>query len=163
MEVLTMRKYRTPQNQRATYIYENGIEIRPGENGVTEVDIEMLHRFDDEEWNQYHADTRNDLKSHSAPTVSIEVIDTDGVWLKNIVADPFEILLAQKDEEMLVSRVRNAIEKLPSKQREAVTAVWLDGMTASDYAKSKSVTEAAVSQILSRSFNRLKKIFKKLS
>ncbi|GHU52856.1 hypothetical protein AGMMS49975_09550 [Clostridia bacterium] len=155
-----MRKYRTPQNKRVTYIYENGVEIRPGENGVTEVDIAMLHRFDDTEWNQYHADTRNDLKSHSAPTVSIEEVDADGVWLENIATNPFEILSEQEDADLRVSSVRKAIEKLPPKQRDAVIAVWLDGMTARDYANSKGVSEAAISQMLTRSFNRLKKILK---
>jgi hypothetical protein len=51
-----MRKYKAPLKNRTTYVYryDDGtpiMELRPGENGVTEADIQMLHRADDDEWN----------------------------------------------------------------------------------------------------------------
>lgn len=56
-----MRTRKTNRNDRATYKYtscvrnedgsysEETIEIKPGENGVTEADIKMLHSMDDSE------------------------------------------------------------------------------------------------------------------
>lgn len=49
-----MKYKKTPQSKRGTYkLYdENGnlvTEYKPGENGVTEVDILNLHRLDDHE------------------------------------------------------------------------------------------------------------------
>lgn len=56
-----MRTRKTNSNDRATYKYtscvrnedgsysEETIEIKPGENGVTEADIKMLHSMDDRE------------------------------------------------------------------------------------------------------------------
>lgn len=50
-----MAKFKkTPQNQRGTYKYYDAdgkvvSELRPGVGGVTELDIQTLHRFDDRE------------------------------------------------------------------------------------------------------------------
>lgn len=56
-----MKTRKTNSNDRATYKYtscvrnedgsysEGTIEIKPGENGVTEADIKMLHSMDDSE------------------------------------------------------------------------------------------------------------------
>ena len=47
------KAYKTSQKKRTNYIYypaEGGqIVITPGENGVTEADIELLHSIDDNE------------------------------------------------------------------------------------------------------------------
>lgn len=47
------KKYKTSQKNRESYIYYSGgkkiATIVPGENGVTEVDIEYLHSEDDRE------------------------------------------------------------------------------------------------------------------
>lgn len=47
-----MRQYKTGRKNRATYIYYSAdgkklMELVPGENGVTEADIAMLHEQDD--------------------------------------------------------------------------------------------------------------------
>ena len=52
-----MRLRKTRQEERATYTYtftnadgkEERVTLKPGENGVTEADIKMLHSFDDSE------------------------------------------------------------------------------------------------------------------
>ena len=51
-----MPKFRTPKNNRTTYIYRDAYgrkiaELRPGENGVTEAYINALHKADDDEHN----------------------------------------------------------------------------------------------------------------
>ena len=52
-----MRLRKTRQEERTTYTYtftnadgnEERVTLKPGENGVTEADIKMLHSFDDSE------------------------------------------------------------------------------------------------------------------
>ena len=51
-----MLLHKTPQNKRTTYTYHftdgvgaQTVTLRPGENGVTELDIEKLHMMDDRE------------------------------------------------------------------------------------------------------------------
>ena len=51
-----MRQYKTSKKNRTTYTYYSAdgkklMELVPGENGVTEADIAMLHEKDDLEYN----------------------------------------------------------------------------------------------------------------
>ena len=51
-----MRQYKTSKKNRATYTYYSAagkklMELIPGENGITEADIAMLHEQDDLEYN----------------------------------------------------------------------------------------------------------------
>ena len=65
-----MRQYKTSKKNRATYTYYSAdgkklMELVPGENGVTEADIAMLHEQDDLEYNaqrreDYHAPVHYD-------------------------------------------------------------------------------------------------------
>lgn len=149
-----MKKFQTPKKKRATYRYENGVEIRPGENGVTDVLIAELHQQDDDEWNQYHADSRNDLKCHTAANVSIEDIDADGVWLGNDGGNPEDIYIRKETRR----EVRAAVAKLKPKQAEAVTAVWLDGMKVSEYAAFAGIKENTASDRINRGLAALRKL-----
>ena len=53
-------------------------------------------------------------------------------------------------EDPLVERLRESVQRLPRKYREAVTLYYLDGRTASGVAACLNVTEAAVRQRLVR-------------
>lgn len=65
-----MRQYKTSKKNRATYTYYSAdgkklMELVPGEDGVTEADIAMLHEQDDLEYNaqrreDYHAPVHYD-------------------------------------------------------------------------------------------------------
>ena len=51
-----MRQYKISKKNLATYTYYSAdgkmlMELVPGENGVTEADIAMLHELDDLEYN----------------------------------------------------------------------------------------------------------------
>jgi len=152
-----MKKYRTPKKNRVNYAYydNNGHKlavIRPGENGVTQAHISALHEMDDEECRQRHQDTRNDGKYKTEATASLEELDADGIWIAGNSPDPLETCI----QEETCSSVRKAVAELPQAQREAVTAVWLEGMSARDYAKASGKTESAVSQLLDRAFKNLR-------
>ncbi|NNU76339.1 hypothetical protein [Clostridium estertheticum] len=95
-----MSKFRTPKNKRTTYIYcdANGnkiLELKPGENGITQADIAMLHRAADDEWNNNYKQVRAH-KTNPNGTVSIDVVDPDGVSIGSINADPLKRIV---DEE----------------------------------------------------------------
>lgn len=64
-------------------------------------------------------------------------------------ADPADQAIAALD-------LREAIAKLPAKQRAAVTAVYLDGRTQEDVAAQLGVGQSAVSQLLDRARARLR-------
>ena len=72
-----MKIRKTPWKRRETYTYvfANGdrIELRPGENGVTEADIKQIHAADDQEVN-------NNLKN-AKPTLNDEEKAAQKKWM----------------------------------------------------------------------------------
>ena len=149
-------KYRTPKNKRATYFYtgkEAQITLRPGEDGVTEADIKARYRASDDEWNndrqRYRTDRKIVKKVESAEDVRSEMA------LLDFDRDPTVDAVLSAEKKRIV---REAVAKLPQKQAEAVTAVWLEGMTAREYAKATGKKENTVSELLKRAFENLKKL-----
>jgi RNA polymerase sigma factor (sigma-70 family) len=156
-----MNKYRTPKKDRATYVCRDAygdiwMVLRPGENGVTEADIAAIHRADDDEWNNDYQQVRPHVCNPNG-TVSYEELDEAAVWIGDNAANPLELIIADESETETKRTVHDAVDKLPPKQAQAITAVWLNGIAASDYAKSLGCSEANVSQILDRAFANLRK------
>ena len=93
------RQNQTAKNKRTTYVYydANGrkqVELRPGEDGVTEADISMLHEMDDTDLN---ADRREDYHVPSrfeAYYTGSEDTDGRNMWLADENADPEEAVIA---------------------------------------------------------------------
>lgn len=99
-----------------------------------------------------HQDTRNDSKYKPEATASLEELDGDGVWIAGSLPDPQDAYIRKEN----IASVHAAIDRLPAAQREAITAVWLEGMSAREYAKANGKTESAVSQLLNRAFKNLR-------
>lgn len=62
-----MRQYKISKKNLATYTYYSAdgkklMELVPGENGVTEADIAMLHEQDDLEYNSKQLSALNSLR-----------------------------------------------------------------------------------------------------
>lgn len=155
-----MSKFRTPKNKRTTYIYRDAdgnklIELKPGENGITEADIAMLHRSDDDEWNNDYKQHRKGRKGTPEAPVSIEEIDADEVWIGDSSLDPLQIMLADETDSEIKNAVNEAISRLSLKQANVVQAVYFRKITARAYANELDVSEAAVSNLLSRAFKNL--------
>jgi RNA polymerase sigma factor (sigma-70 family) len=158
-----MNKYRTPKKDRATYVCRDAygdiwMVLRPGENGLTEADIAAIHRADDDEWNNDYKQHRKGRKGVPEAPVSYEEVDEDAVWIGDNTADPLEQILLDEKETEAKRTVHDAVDKLPPKQAQAITAVWFNDIAASDYAKSLGCSEANVSQILDRAFANLRKM-----
>jgi len=158
-----MNKYRTPKKDRATYVCRDAygdvwMVLRPGENGVTEADIANMHRADDDEWNSDYKQHRKGRKGVPEAPLSYEEVDEDEVWIGDNTANPLELILAEESKSEAKRRVSEAIGKLPTKQTNAVQAVWLDEKSAREYAAEQNCSEANVSALLDRAFKNLRKI-----
>jgi len=149
--------FRTPKDKRAVYIYKSRtgekFTLRPGEDGITSADINNLHELDDDAWNS----DRREIRERKGVTsvVSFDAVDPDAIWIKDPDPLPDEITIKKETAQ----RVREAIDQLPEKQKNAVTAVWLEGKTARDYAADIGTPEYNISKQIKRAFNNLKKIF----
>lgn len=157
------KAYKTSQRKRTNYIYypaEGGqIVITPGENGVTEADIELLHSIDDNEVDEQrrynyrvtaHLDAYKNKENESA--------DDRNKYLLDESLNP-ESLNIEAEEEAehrdMLDKLTQAMECLLPQQKELFKKVYLDKRSNTDIAAEEGVTEAAIR-------NRLKKIHEKL-
>lgn len=151
-----MRQYKTSRKNRATYIYYSAdgkkiMELKPGENGVTEADIAMLHEQDDQDFNaqrreDYHVPVRYD----GYTTADDQEGADRNPYLSDTEASPELLLLEALDAVERRNAIRVLWDALQPQQRELVRKK-LHGMSNTDIASVEGVTEAAVR-------NRLKKI-----
>jgi len=142
--------FRVPKNKRTVYVLENvtkgaKVTLRPSENGLTEADIDGMHRSRDDEVNSYKQFWRNDRKN--IEIVALDAIDPSGAWLSDS-KDQFEIV-----------HLHDAIARLPEKQAKAIKAVYFEDMTAAEYAILTGTSEANISKLLKKARKNLKKDF----
>jgi len=162
------RAYKTSQKNRTSYIYynidgEKVVEIKPGENGVTEADIEYLHSMDDTE-----VDDQRRYEYH-VPTHFDAYHDGDGdeagdrnKLLADYSANPEVVLISQEDEEAYADkllRLGKAMNSLQPQQRALFEKVYVQRRTNVDIAAEEGVTEAAIRNRLKKINEKLKKFF----
>jgi len=154
------RNYKTSKNNRSTYIYyqqvdgsdcDVRIELKPGEKGITETMIEILHRLDDEEFdNNRRADDHRDehlsMSDVSDPVNPIELIPTETICIDD-----------QIDLELRDSALKKAIANLDENQQLLIRQIYFEGRKAADIAAERGVSKAAVSQQLKRIYQQLQK------
>lgn len=157
------REYKTSQKNRTNYIYYTSegtkIMITPGENGVTEADIELLHTMDDTEVDgqrRYdyrvpaHLDAYHDGESDAA--------DDRNKYLADDSTNPEELCITNEEEQehqAYLDKLAEAMACLLPQQKELFKKVYLDKRSNTDIAAEEGVTEAAIR-------NRLKKMNEKL-
>ena len=153
-----MAKFRTKKSNRTTYIYrdEHGKAItvlRPGADGVTEADIAMLHRMDDDEHNAAKKDSYYGTLHYD------QVLDDDGLPdnpqkdLADESANPETMLFAALEAAERSGKFKAIWDELQPQQRDLVMKKLLKRYNV-DIAAEENVTEAAIR-------NRLAKIQKK--
>jgi len=151
-----MRLQKTSKKNRATYIYYGAdgkklMELKPGENGVTEADIALLHEQDDLE---YNAQRREDYHVPVHYDNYTTADDQDGAdrnpYLSDTEASPEMQLMDALEAADKRAAVRMLWEALLPQQRDLVLKK-LKGMTNTEIAAAEGVTEAAVR-------NRMKKV-----
>ncbi|NMA73032.1 MAG: sigma-70 family RNA polymerase sigma factor [Bacteroidales bacterium] len=150
------RKFKTSKKNRINYIYydSNGIKtvLIPGEDGVNEATIEILHQFDDEEVNNNRRETRR----HS----SIDEINDKSKYIKDLYVDVEEEALSKIESEATEKIVQDTLLELKPQQRDLINKLYLSDnpMTQAEYAEELGIEESSVSQKAWRARTKIKKI-----
>jgi RNA polymerase sigma factor (sigma-70 family) len=154
-----MRKFKTSLKNRATYAYY-GADGRkcntlvPGEDGITEEWIHILHRLDDAEWNSDNKQHRTGRKLVPEAPSSYEEVSP---YIADSAPSPLDKLIAEETE----SEILKAIDNLPPQQAAAVKAVKLEGMSLVDYAAMTGKSKSTVSESIKVATEKLRLQFGK--
>ena len=153
-----MRQNKTSKKNRTNYVYRdaygNAVIVRPGEDGVTDAIIALLHEADDAEFDadrreNYHVPVRyqafQDGKGDDAEDRNDYLADTD--------SNPESLLIHSLESAQKRSDFNDVWTSLTDGQRELIKRK-LQGRSNVDIAAEDGVTEAAIR-------NRLSKIQKK--
>lgn len=90
--------------------------------------------------------------------ISLYYLLENGVDFVDTAADSFAAVELRENEE----RIHNAIKnQLTDKQRELAQKVFFEGMTLTDIAKEKGVSQPAITQQLATVIKKLKKLLQK--
>ena len=160
------RAYKTSQKKRTNYIYYTAegakIVITPGEDGVTEADIQLLHEMDDAELDEQrrynyrvtaHLDAYHDGEGDDA---------TDrNKYLADNTVNPEQLMIQAEDEaehQDMLDKLRKAMDCLLPQQKELFKKVYLEKRTNTEIAAEEGVTEAAIRGRLKKLQERLRKL-----
>lgn len=159
------REYKTSQKHRTRYIYYpvDGprIALSPGENGVTETDIQLLHAIDDawvdeDRRNEYHTRTLND---HLETRNDGHRRNQKPIPIYTDLIDVFVAAEAEARHQERLSMLATAMETLLPQQLELFKKVYIDQRTYTNIASEEGVTEAAIRNRLHKMHTRLRKHF----
>lgn len=162
------KEFKTSKKNRTSYIYydANGkkvMELIPGENGVTEADIELLHSMDDAEIDeQRRYDYRVTANLHGFYEGEEDISDDRNKYLADDAPNPEEFCLAKeadKEYQSTLGKLSEAMNYLLPQQIELFKKVYLDKRTYTDIAKEEGVSEAAIRNRLKKMHEKLKKNF----
>ena len=99
--------------------------------------------LDRQEYNVNHKETRRHC--------SLEAYNLDGNLLPSETNIEVEVLKNEERQELM-----DAIEKLTPDQRNLIKAVFFDGVSISEYAKKKGVSQPAITQRKETALKKLK-------
>ena len=156
-------KFKTSKKKRSDYIYYTSegkkIVITPGEDGVTEADIELLHSMDDLELDkQRRYEYRVDTHLDSYFDGENESANDRNKYLADNSMNPEETLISAEEKQefqTLIKDLPNAIEKLLPQQKELIDEFYYKDFKIDDLAEKYGVTHVAI-------IDRLKRIYKNL-
>ena len=185
-----MKLHKTPQKERSTYTYVERYKddkgqwhtekfiMRPGENGLTEVDIKRLHAYDDAEIYNNIKNLKRPVETWEKPLIEEWVRqhpdeEPPKRWCVSIEAasksddgenygDKASILseLAYIDEETVspaVERLREIIAGCTPLQQATYQNVVIEGIPMSTVAKQEGISEAAVRHRMDKVYARIAK------
>ena len=156
-----MRQQKTSKKNRTSYTYYDAdgtkYQIKPGEDGVTEVDIAMLHQMDDDEFNaerreNYHVPTYLEAAQYSDGT---DIADHNK-RLSDESANPEAVFFdaaAHAESNAAINAIWN--ELLPQ-QRDLIVKKLLKRSNV-DIAAEEGVSEAAIRKRLKKIQDKFKK------
>ncbi|MDY0410623.1 sigma-70 family RNA polymerase sigma factor [Paracerasibacillus soli] len=139
--------------------------ILPGKNGVTQIDIEILHSEDDQEVDEgrrYDYRIACNLESY---------VDENGdskaehnKLLADWDADPFNEILEMEnceEKQKLIEQLHKAMGQLTDKQFRTIQKKFYEQKTNVEIAAEEDVTEAAIRNRLNKIYRRLEKLISK--
>lgn len=160
------RAYKTSQKKRTNYIYYTAegakIVITPGEDGVTEADIQLLHAMDDAEVDEQrrynyrvtaHLDAYHDGEGEDA--------SDRNKYLADDTVNPEQLMIQAEDEaehQDMLDKLRMAMDCLLPQQKELFKKVYLEKRTNTEIAAEEGITEAAIRGRLKKLQERLRKL-----
>lgn len=176
-----MKFRKTAANARETYPYRFGngdtVILKPGEDGVTEMDIKSLHALDDSEVYYNIKNSRPQLSDEEKAEIkewedkhpgeevpknwnlSIESLEDEGISqdksriLADVSYSPFE------DVSPEVDRLREVVQMLTPEQQEIYRRVFINEEPAQDVAKDMGIPSK---QAMNNRLNKIKAQIKKL-
>lgn len=171
---LYMRKFKTAEKNRTNYVYYTAkgkkVKLKPGQEGIDETWIAILHDWDDKELDaerreKYHThmhfgDECDWLqRSSNTPTNNgqeeLPRMDSSYLEGKEYAINPLDRMLAFIDEQEhsdKLTRLKVALSTLTDLQRDTIYKKFYRNMTNVQIAAEEKVSEAAIR-------NRLKKIY----
>ena len=160
------RAYKTSKKKRTNYIYYTAegtkIVITPGEDGVTEADIELLHTMDDDEVDeQRRYDYRVTTHLDAYHDGEEEAANDRNKYLSDDTTNPEHLMLQAENEAQyldMLDKLTKAMESLLPQQKELYKKVYLEKRSNTDIAAEEGVTEAAIRGRLKKLQERLRKI-----
>ncbi|HEY9059191.1 MAG TPA: sigma factor-like helix-turn-helix DNA-binding protein [Pseudobacteroides sp.] len=176
-----MKFKKTPSNKRGTYTYYgvNGkVTVRPGKDGITEVDIKLLHSLDD---NEVYTNIKNSRpkmdKQEKAAVKEWEEAHPGEVapknWNISIDASDGEDGTSQDKSKVLeeayyslekevspaVERLRDVVETLTKEQQELYQMVVIQSMTLTEAAEVLGTSIPNIHKRINRIYEQIKKKF----
>jgi RNA polymerase sigma factor (sigma-70 family) len=162
-----MKFKKTPQAKRKTYSYfhrdGNGeikeVVIHPGENGVTEVDIKLLHSLDDSEvyYNIKNCKSENEGEKWNISIDSF-VSDEDDAQDKSRIMEQIAYTF-EEEVSPEVERLREVVETLTDSQRELYKLVVLDGYSLTEAARLMGTSIPNIHKRMERIYKQIKNKF----
>lgn len=129
------------------YLFLDGTSYKAaaGKDGVTDDDMRVLKRV-------VKGSQKTEAKVNRLDTVSIEVITEDG-WQDMDIG----IIVEEQDEH---EQLHIAIAALPTEEQSIIQAVYFQGLSVSEIARNKGVTEGTIRYRLKQIHNTLKILLK---
>lgn len=157
------RAYKTSQKKRTNYIYYfnkgTKITITPGEEGLSETYIDLLHTMDDDQVDeQRRYDYRTEAHLDAYHDGNSEAASDRNKYLADSSTKPEKLCVEAEDAaeyQDTLEKLSMAMEHLLPQQKELYKKVYIDMRSNTHIAADEGVTEAAIR-------NRLKKMHKKL-
>lgn len=124
---------------------ENILELDRQEYNINRKETRRHTALDAYEYLDDHADTN--------PRLSRDAFE----FRRRICSDSAEIA-AGLERKYTLQHIRNAINKMKPEQRDLIRAIYFEGISVNDYAKSEGVSHSAISHRLQTAYKHLKKL-----
>ena len=160
------RTFKTSKKSRAAYTYYDAdgnkqIELKPGENKVTEADIALLHSMDDKTVDEnrryeYWVPVHLDACQNSAG----EAVGDSNTNLADFESDPEIVCIADEDEctyQQKLEKLKEALKSLTPEQQSLFERIFIQGRSNSDVAHDEKVSETAIRKRLKNMYKKLEK------